>query len=338
LGVSLNVLLVGFGYWGPNLARNIHYSPNFNLIGIIEPDPERAKVAKSNYDVPVLSNLDKIEDIDFIDLVFVATKPSLHLEIAKFFISQGKNLVLPKPVTTSYQDAITLLTLADHARVRVFCDYTYFYSDNYRYMAQWAKENSISHYSSYRCSLGIFQSDVDVIADLASHDFSMLFKLTGEVPLEIKTLDNSHQKYLGNVTAASIFAKWDNGFTAEIHVSWNAPKKIRKVTLNGPTSSLLIDETNPLQQLSVVEFAQQKSNLSSVDENHRKNINFTLGEEKYITLDRSESLKVEMDAIYRSLAFPEESNQVFDLRDSIEVWKYIKGSQSFLTGENNDSI
>jgi predicted dehydrogenase len=260
------------------------------------------------------------------------------LEVAKFFISNGKNLVLPKPVTTSIQDAIEILNLAEKANVRVFCDYTYFYSDNYKFMAKWASENSIMHYSSYRCSLGIFQSDVDVIADLASHDFSMLYELTGEIPDEIRTLDNSHLKYLGNVTAASIFAKWKNGFTADIHVSWNAPKKIRKVTLSGSASSLLIDETNSLQQLSIIDFYQQSPKSNFIDESHRKNTSFTLGEEKFINLDRSESLKSEIDAIYRSLISPSESSKIFDLRDSVEVWKYIVGSQNNLAGANSDSV
>jgi predicted dehydrogenase len=336
--MKLNALVVGFGYWGPNLARNIHQSPNYNLLGIIESENERASIARATYDVEVVSKIDEVTGLDSVDIVFIATKPASHFDLARFFIEEGKNVVLPKPVTTSAQEAVALMELADENNVLIFCDYTYFYSDNFKYMNTWIHDNELLHYTSYRCSLGILQSDVDVIADLASHDFSMLYKLTGEVPSEIYSLDTSHKKYMGNTTSATIFAKWKSGLTADINVSWNAPKKIRKVVLSAPTSSLLVDETNPLQQLSIVQFSKNESELSAGDLSYRRNTSFTLGEEKFVNFERTESLATEIDTLHGNICRSVGVNETFCLADSIKVWEYIKGAQENRIGTRDDSI
>ena len=336
--MKLNALVIGFGYWGPNLARNIHQSPNYNLVGIVESGKERASIAAANYDVQVVSEVKLLSSLDSIDIVFIATKPASHYDLAHFFIQLGKNIVLPKPVTTSAKQANDLLQLANKKDVRVFCDYTYFYSDNFKFMSSWSNQNDLLHYTSYRCSLGIFQSDVDVISDLASHDFSMLYKLTGEIPTEIYSLDTSHAKYLGNTTSATIFARWKSGMTADINVSWNAPKKIRRVTLNSAISSLLVDETNLLQQLSIVEFSKNENGLMSGDLAYRKNTSFTLGVEKFVNLDRTESLATEIDTLYSHLIGSTDVDETFTLYDSIRVWEYIAGAHANKLGTRHDSI
>jgi predicted dehydrogenase len=336
--MKLNALVVGFGYWGPNLVRNIHQSPNYNLVGVIETDEERAAIASAKYGVPVFSKVDLFPTLNMVDIVFIATKPASHFELAQHFIQQGKNIVLPKPVTTSAEDAKKLLDQAFKLNVNVFCDYTYFYSDNFKFMNSWIRENEFLHYTSYRCSLGILQSDVDVIADLASHDFSMLYKLTGEVPYEIYSLDTSHETYYGNSTSATVFAKWKNGLTADINVSWNAPKKIRKVTLNGAKSSLLIDETNLLQQLSVVEFSKNEGPESLSNLSYRRNTSFTLGEEKFINLERTESLATEIETLYSNIIGETKMEDTFTLSDSVKVWEYISVAHENKSGVSNDSI
>lgn len=336
--MKLNALVIGFGYWGPNLVRNIHQSPNYNLVGIIESDKERAEVASAKYGGQVFSRIDLFSTLNTVDIVFIATKPGSHFELAQYFIQRGKNIVLPKPVTTSAADAKILLEIASETNVKVFCDYTYYYSDNFKYMNSWIRENEFLHYTSYRCSLGILQSDVDVIADLASHDFSMLYKLTGEVPSEIYSLDTSHDSYYGNSTSATIFAKWKNGLTADINVSWNAPKKIRKVTLNGAKSSLLIDETNLLQQLSIVDFSKNERSESSSNLSYRCNTSFTLGEEKYINLQRSESLATEIETLYSNIVGDTKIENTFTLSDSVKVWEYISGAHDNMNGVKSDSF
>ena len=336
--MKYKALLVGYGYWGPNLARNLHQDPGFDLIGIIEADSNRAGLASSLYPVKVASSPADFESMEKVQVAFIATKPSSHFELAKYFIEQGIHVVLPKPVTTSITTANELLDLAKKFNVQVFCDYTYIHSDNFKHMKEWAKENSASNYTSYRCSLGILQSDVDVVADLASHDFSMLYKITGSKPEKIWALDTSPFHYFKNSTSVSIFAKWKNGFTAEIHVSWNAPKKLRKITLSSSESSLLIDETNVLQQISEIEFRKNQSIPSTAESNYRINTSYTLGEEKFINFDRSESLASELRDIHKCLVDGIQSDLVVTLQDAIEIWHYIDKTKLNMSGENYDPL
>jgi predicted dehydrogenase len=336
--MKLKALLVGYGYWGPNLARNLHQDPGFDLLGVIEADPDRANVASNLYSVETAASPAGFLNMQEIQVVFLATKPASHFELAKYFIEKGINVVIPKPVTTSISDARKLFELAKKFDVKVFCDYTYIYSDNFKYMKEWANKNNAVSYTSYRCSLGILQSDVDVVADLASHDFSMLYKLTGSKPDKIWALDTSPLHYFENSTSVSIFAKWKTGFTAEIHVSWNAPKKLRKITLSSNSSSLLIDETNILQQVSEIQFSRNQSELSITESNYRNNTSYTLGEEKFINLNRTESLASELRDIHYSISSGTSPEAVVDLEDAIEIWRYIDDSKANMSGEKHDSL
>jgi predicted dehydrogenase len=336
--MRLKTLLVGYGYWGPNLARNLHQNPGFHLLGIIEADPDRADVASNLYAIETAASPADFLNMHEIQVVFLATKPASHFALAKYFIERGIHVVIPKPVTTSISDAQNLLELAKQFKVQVFCDYTYIHSDNFKYMKEWASENCAISYTSYRCSLGILQSDVDVVADLASHDFSMLYKLTGAQPEKIWALDTSPFHYFENSTSVSIFAKWKNGFTAEIHVSWNAPKKLRKITLSSDHSSLLIDETNVLQQISEIQFSKNQSELSETEVSYRRNTSYTLGEEKFININRVESLASELRDIHNCISSGLSSELVVSLEDAIEIWHYLDDAKANMKGEKHDSL
>jgi predicted dehydrogenase len=336
--VKYKTLLVGYGYWGPNLARNLHQDPGFDLIGIVESDPERANIASNLYSIGTAKSPADFPNMQEVQVVFLATKPASHFDLAKYFIERRIHVVIPKPVTTSISDAKKLLELAKKFNVQVFCDYTYIHSDNFRYMKEWARENSAISYTSYRCSLGILQSDVDVVADLASHDFSMLYKLTGDQPEKIWALDTSPFHYFENSTSVSIFAKWKTGFTAEIHVSWNAPKKLRKITLSSGNSSLLIDETNVLQQISEIQFSKNQSGLSETEMNYKRNISYTLGEEKFINFNRAESLASELRDIHNCITSGLSSELVVSLEDAVEIWRFIDGSKVNMSGEKHDPL
>ncbi len=331
-------ILVGYGYWGPNLARNIHQDPGYELMGIVETNEARAILASRTYMLPIARFLSDIPNIENIEIAFIATKPSTHFELAKFFIMKGIHVVIPKPVTTSLADAQKLEELAKKFNVNVYCDYTYIHSDNFKYMKDWAKKNQLTSYTSYRCSLGILQSDVDVIADLASHDFSMLYKLTGELPSQIRCLDTSSFYHLNNATSASIFAKWSNGFTATIHVSWSSPKKLRKLILSSEKSSLLIDETNVLQQVSEISFNDNNLESFELDTEYRRNVSFTVGEERFINLDRNESLAKELHDIHAHLSKSQLDANVVSIRDAIEIWKFLENSKATMTGDKLDTI
>jgi predicted dehydrogenase len=317
------VALIGFGYWGPNLARNIHSSPLCEFVGIVETDPTRAKQAGELFQVPVFTDISDLTSQFEVDLVFIATRPATHFDIAIELIKSGVNIVLPKPVTTSLELAKEISRLASLYRVKVFCDYTYRYSDNYRFMESWSEFHSLRSYTSYRCSLGIIQSDVSVIEDLACHDFSMLLGLMKQLPESISFLDTSPFRVSRSITSATLLAKWSTGFVADIHVSWNAPKKMRSIILNSDECSLMIDETNLLQQISEVKYSENTSTPMKHEQVVRQNTSFTMGEEVFRNIDRRESLELEVEFVIRSLDLEVPSPKVVTIDDAILIWEML---------------
>ena len=333
-GMRPKVALIGFGYWGPNLARNIHNSPLCDFVGIVEKDPVRAKQAMELFQVPVFTEISDLTSRFKVDLVFIATRPATHFDIAIELIQSGINIVLPKPVGTSLGLAQEISRLASSHRVKVLCDYTYRYSDNYRFMESWSKVHNVKSYSSYRCSLGIIQSDVSVIEDLACHDFSMLLGLTKQLPVSISCLDTSPSRDLRSITSATILAKWSSGFVADIHVSWNAPKKMRSLILNSSDCSLMIDETNLLQQISEVKFSENISTPMRHEEVVRQNTSFTMGEEVFRNIDRRESLEIEIESVLRSLDSEFPTTEVVTIDDAILIWKMLDMALSNVGGKS----
>lgn len=322
--------LIGFGYWGPNLARNIHNSAEYDFKLVIESDSDRANIAKETFSIEVCSSLQVAEKLDDLDLVFVATKPKSHLGLCRELLNRGINVVMPKPVTTNLRDAEEVRNLAANRNLKVFCDYTYRYSTNYGYMKSWVNQKKLKSYTSFRRSLGIYQSDVDVILDLASHDFSILLGIKGSLPSSISCIDTSPNLYFDNSTSASLVARWDDGFCADVHVSWNAPKKVRNIILSTEESSLIIDETNTLQQISEISHSPNHKWENESEKYRELNTSFTLGEEKFVNLVREESLEVEVRRIARFMNNVEPSSNVVLIDDALLIWKMLEMAERAL--------
>ena len=228
---KLNVVIIGFGYWGPNLARNIMLNSSYDLIAIVDKDEKQRVKASSLLGVRTYASYEEIDCTSpKLHLVVICTRPNTHKILATYFIKKQINVLITKPCGISSTEALEIANLAEEEGVLALCDFTYHFSPlvNFLNSNKTAKEvvKGMLEYTSYRTALGIVQADVDVLADLAVHDLYIIFMLKSKLPTKVNCISTNNANY-GQLRAAFITLTWDDGFTASIHVSWNSPKKVR---------------------------------------------------------------------------------------------------------------
>jgi len=231
------ILLVGYGYWGKNLARNF----NLNLGAVCDTEEDRLKAAKILY--PHIKTYESFDDAikdEEITAVAIATKAISHFDLAIAAIEAGKDLWIEKPVCETLQQIKNLKEYAEIHKKIVFIDHTFCYHPAVTKI----KEIDIGkplYYDSTRISLGLFQPDVDVLLDLAVHDVSILNFLYPDLELIDRQITrNNHVNETANQGIVNL--KFSNNFTANINVNWISPVKKRQIILAGTKSSIVYDD------------------------------------------------------------------------------------------------
>ena len=231
----MRICLIGYGYWGKNLARVF----GKDLVGICDNDQDNLDKAKKLYDVQYFSNKDELyqSNLEY-DTVAIATKADTHFELATTFLIAGKNIWLEKPACIKTKDIEYLIKIRKDNKV--FVDHTFVYHP----AIQKIKSLDIGtplYYDSHRISLGLFQKDVDAILDLAIHDLSILDYLYPDLVLDKRSIiKNNHINDKANQSILNL--KFTNNFTATINVNWVSPVKKREIILSGSNSSVIFDD------------------------------------------------------------------------------------------------
>jgi predicted dehydrogenase len=231
------ILLIGYGYWGKNLARNF----NLNMCAVCDTDHDRLSVAKNLY--PHIKTYDNVnealKDTD-VTAVAIATKANSHFDLATKCIDAGMDLWIEKPVCETLDQVKDLADYADKNKKIVFIDHTFCYHPAVMKM----KDIDIGkplYYDSTRISLGLFQPDVDVLLDLAVHDVSILNYLYPDLELAERSITrNNHVNDTANQGIVNL--RFTNGLTANINVNWVSPVKKRQIILAGLDASIVYDD------------------------------------------------------------------------------------------------
>lgn len=231
------ILLVGYGYWGKNLARNF----GNNLYAICDSDEQKLKAAKLLYpNIKFFDNLNIALQDPMVTAVALATKANTHFQLAIECIDRGKDLWIEKPVCETLDQTKQLSKYAEKNNKIVFVDHTFCYHPAVVKMKKIDIGNPL-YYDSTRISLGLFQPDVDVTLDLAIHDASIINFLYPELQLKEKVIiKNNHINDIANQVVLNL--KFTNGFTANINCNWVSPVKKRQIILAGTKSSIVYDD------------------------------------------------------------------------------------------------
>ena len=250
----INIGIVGYGYWGPNLVRNFADTPGAKLAAVS--DLDSAKLALVQRRFPSVATTTDYRDLlkdPGIDAIAVATPVNTHYDIALAALQAGKHVWLEKPMTETAEQARRLVDEAQRRNLTLIVDHTFIYTGAVQKMAELIKAGELGrlyYYDSIRVNLGLFQRDVSVISDLAVHDFSILDHLLDEQPVAVSA--SGMNRFPGtpeNLAYVTLF--YESGTIAHINVSWLAPVKVRQILVGGSKKMITYDDLEPSEKIKI---------------------------------------------------------------------------------------
>jgi predicted dehydrogenase len=242
----IGIAVVGYGYWGPNLARNIAERPEFRLVGLCERDPARAMDFARRYPgCEVEHDLDAMLLDPRVQAVSIATPPATHYDLARRALEAGKHVMVEKPLATSAAHAEELIELAAGVERVLMPGHTFVYSppvNKVRDLIRAGELGDVYFITSSRMNLGLYQPD-GVISDLAPHDLSILLYWLGRPVTHIAASGQSVFQD-GVPETAFLTITFSGGTTANVQISWLAPRKMRQMVVVGSKRMVSYEDTS----------------------------------------------------------------------------------------------
>ena len=254
--MTLGIAVIGAGYWGPNLVRNFRSSYEWDLVAVCDLDAARArKVIGPRSTVDLETSLDRLLARGDVDAVAVATPARTHGAVVMDALGAGKHVLVEKPLADSRADAARMVDEADARGLVLMADHTYCYTAPVIRIGEIIDEGvlgDILFIDSVRINLGLIQPDVDVFWDLAPHDLSILDHILphGLRP-ESVAAHGADPLGAGKSCVGYLTMPLPGGAIAHIHVNWLSPTKIRQMVIGGSRRTLVWDDLNPQQRLSI---------------------------------------------------------------------------------------
>src|SRR5438045_1772123 len=252
---DLHFGVIGWGYWGPKIARNLETLPHSMVTVVADSDARRlASLSVNQYQSWVFKTT-RAEDVfsSDVDGVVIATPVRTHYMLAKEALLHGKHVLVEKPLTANVTEAEELVALAAQQQRVLMVGHTFEYNpavNELRKMVQSGDLGKIYCVEAERLNLGLFRYDINVIWDLAPHDVSILLYLLDKSPEQIKVQAHAHlQSRIHDI--AHLDFGFADGMTAHIHVSWLHPCKVRRVTVIGDKRMAVYDDTNPSEMIKI---------------------------------------------------------------------------------------
>lgn len=291
---AVKIGLVGYGYWGPNLARNFNAHPQCRLVRIADTDSARRLSAKRHYpSSDVVSRASEVTRAKDIDVVVIATPASTHFSLAMDALKNGKHVWIEKPMTSSSGEGERLIEFARKMKKTVLVDHTFLFTGAVRRMKALIDKGELGKlycYDSTRVNLGLFQHDINVIWDLAPHDISIMNYLVPDFkPVSVNAVGIGHFKK-GLEDVGYLTVRFRNNFMAHFHVSWLSPVKIRKTLIAGDRRMVVWDD---LESDSKVKIYDNGVEMKTKEGIYRSLVQYRLGDMLAPRIEPNEALEEE---------------------------------------------
>lgn len=251
---NVNIGVIGYGYWGPNLVRNFSEIPGARVKMVSDFKPELLAKAQARYPtIEVTTNCQDIFSDPGIDAVAIATPVSTHFDLALSALKAGKHVMVEKPMTVTTEQSLRLIDEAERRDRVLMVDHTFVYTGAVRKMHELVTSGELGkiyYYDSVRVNLGLFQHDINVLWDLAVHDLSIMDYVLQAQPYAVSATGVSHVPGgLENIAYLTLF--FADNLIAHIHVNWLAPVKIRRTLIGGSQKMVVFDDLEPSEKVKV---------------------------------------------------------------------------------------
>ncbi|MCR4293543.1 MAG: Gfo/Idh/MocA family oxidoreductase [Candidatus Kuenenia sp.] len=293
---SLRMAVVGLGYWGPNLARNISSCNETDLFYLCDSNPARLKKIGAMYPAAKLTqSLTEIINDDEVEAVAIATPVDTHFELARACIERKKHVLLEKPMTRTVSEAEILIELAEKHGVVLMVDHTFNYTSGVKKIKEIVSSGALGdilYWDSVRINLGLFQHDVNVVWDLAPHDLSIMDYVIDARPVSVQTVGLAHYSdKIENIAYMTL--RFDRGMIAHFHFNWLAPVKIRTTLIGGSKKMIVYNDMEPSEKLKVYDKGVDVA--ASKDGVYKALVQYRTGDMYAPQLENVEALNVEIE-------------------------------------------
>ena len=243
----IGVVVVGYGYWGPNIVRNVLERPELELLALCELDADKAARFSARYPgIPTVSDYDGVLADPAVKAVCIATPPRTHHPLARRALLAGKHVLVEKPLATTTLDAEELVVLAEERGLTLMPGHTFLYSPPVNKIHRLIASGDLGEVyfvTSSRMNLGIYQPD-GVVCDLAPHDLSILLHWLDRRVVSVTASGRSIFQS-GVPETAFVSLTFEGGATANVQVSWLAPRKVRQMVIVGSKRMIQYDDAAP---------------------------------------------------------------------------------------------
>jgi len=294
--MSVKIGMVGLGYWGPNLARNLQATPGAELYALCDADTDRLQRVGRQYPGARLeSSYTALLGDAKLDAIVLATPVATHFELAAAAIAAGKHVLVEKPLAVSTSQCRELVTRADAAKLILMTGHVFLFNSAVRVVKKYIDEGSLGriyYVYSQRLNLGVVRRDVNALWNFAPHDISILNYWLGAAPLGVNARGFS---YLQSDVEDVVFMSLDypGGIGANVHISWLDPRKIRRMTVVGSEKMVVYDDTSAEARIMLYDKGFTKQALGNFENFSEFQLLLRAGDVLIPKLDYSEPLQIE---------------------------------------------
>ena len=250
----MNVAVIGVGYWGPNLLRNLNGLPDCSVKTVCDKNNDRLRHVKGNYpNIEITDDCSEVFKDKEIDAVVIATPVEKHYPLVMKSLESGKHTFVEKPLADSTSHCHEMINQAERNKLVLMVGHTFIYAPPIRKIKEIIDSGEIGdilYISCRRLNLGLFQQDINVAWDLAPHDLSIILYILGEYPKTVSCQGKAHMKP-GIEDVTNITLTFNTRGFATIQSSWIDPRKVRDMTIVGTKKMIVYDDLEPLEKIKI---------------------------------------------------------------------------------------
>lgn len=332
----MDIAIIGFGYWGPNLVRNFSSVDGCRVKYVCDFRPERLSIVNRQYPSVITSaSFEEALDDASVEAVIIATPVFTHFDLAKKALLKGKNVLIEKPMTSTSSEALQLQELAQKMNRLLMVDHTFLYTGAVQKMKELIVSGNIGnihYFDSTRINLGLFQPDINVLWDLAPHDISILNYLVEDKPYSVNATGVSHTK--NNIeNIAYLTVNYQSGFIAHFNCSWTSPVKIRTMLIGGDQKMLVFNDLEPTEKIRIYDTGYDHK----TDEDKRRvMVDYRAGDVYLPKVDSKEALFGMASDFISSIK--NKKKPVSDFESGLNVIKILEASQQSIKQNGKEIV
>ena len=285
--------VIGYGYWGPNVVRNLHSIPGAEVVSLCDKSStSRKRAHKTHPSIYVSADAAEVITSPEIDAVAIVTPVWTHFELAKAALDNGKHVFVEKPFTSNIAQAAQLIDLAEQKNLKIMVDHTFLFTGAVKKIKQLLQEDHLGklyYYDSTRVNLGLFQHDINVVWDLAPHDLSIMDYLIERSPEALVATGQRHLNGYEDVAFITLY--FPDNIIAHVNVNWLSPVKVRTTLIGGEKRMLVWNDLEADEKVKVYDRGVEITNREGL---YELLVNYRSGDMWAPQLEQVEALRHEL--------------------------------------------